>query len=96
MSTPESQITELIKERRFELLKDARINEDILFAEIPAYLTEKEQTPGEIVKKFNEDYGTSLSENRARLVLNALASGNNMVHKEIKDGEDYFSIINPQ
>ena len=96
MSTPESQMTGFINERRSELLEDARRNEDTLFAEIPAYLTEKRQTPRKIVEKFNKDYGTSFSEDRARLVLNALASGNNMVHKEIEGGEDYFSIINPQ
>jgi len=96
MSITESQMIGFIKERRSELLDDARRNEDELMKEIPGYLTKEEQTAKQIVEMFNRDYGTSLSEDRAKLILNSLADGNNIIRKETKNNEDYFSIINPQ
>ena len=79
--------------RRSEFIRRARETGDILCAELPGYLTEEGRTPEELTEQFNEENGTSYSVKETRELLELLDAGNDNIHRETIDGEEYFSLV---
>jgi len=73
------------------ILEDARENEDVFAAEVPAYLTSEGQTAKQIAERFNKDYGSSVSEDKAKLILDSLVIGKT-INEELKNGKIYYSL----